>query len=751
MSDRLKRLWWVFLLIGPAVLFGPIIFRDESLFWGTPMLQFVPWRTLAIDTIQNGHLPLWNPYSGMGAPLMANYQSGLLYPPNWLYVLTGPAWGQAILVALHLIWTGAGMALLMRRLGASLPARVLSALAFSLSGYLVSRAGFLSINAAAAWLPWIILYAERLIDSCTSEEGRPNRALFWLVIVLAMQWLAGHAQTAWYTLVMVGLWMIWRTVGLLDERRSILRIWSRFALAGLLAAFLAAPQLLTTLEYLANSYRAESLDPAFAMTYSFWPWRLLGLIVPNLFGSPVSGDYWGYGNFWEDAIYMGILPLLMVGIALRRIRAKDHRAWSLLRFLMGISVGALVLALGDNTPIFPFLFRHLPTFDLFQAPTRWMLLFVFSLSIIAGLGFDVWSPPRGRGLYWTRLLTAGAGVIGLAAWLGSTLLLNTQPTFVGAFVVAGLWLFLTGVLALAKEKLDSDCWNALALIVILIDLVTAGWGLNPSVPTQVYETKMATYPDFSRRYFLPTELEYSLTYEHYFTFDSFEGLHAWADVLRDGVPNTNMLSGVSSVNNFDPIRSERTERWIEVLDELPSNTLDAFLQSANVGLVASDPDGGDLQYRPIPNAQRAYLVPLAVEAESLDDALRLVLQSDFDPFQQVIIEGDVRPDQILSAIELETIRIAPNTGPNRVSIDVSSTSGGWLILADAWYPGWQADIDGVPTPIYPANLAFRAVWLPPGQHSVTFNYAPVSLQIGTALFVAAIIVLIGLRLSWKRN
>ncbi len=61
------------------------IFTGKAMFWGTPMLQFSPWWAQAWRTLQSGQLPLWNPLVGMGAPLLANYQSALLYPPTWVY------------------------------------------------------------------------------------------------------------------------------------------------------------------------------------------------------------------------------------------------------------------------------------------------------------------------------------------------------------------------------------------------------------------------------------------------------------------------------------------------------------------------------------------------------------------------------------------------------------------------------------------------------------------------------------------
>src|SRR3989304_1514858 len=103
--------------IGPVVLFGPVLVRGHVLYWGTPLLQFVPWRTAAFDLIRQGRLPLWNPLLGMGAPLLANYRSAVLYPPNWILAIPAAGWGEGLLVLAHLVLGGGGTALLLRRLG----------------------------------------------------------------------------------------------------------------------------------------------------------------------------------------------------------------------------------------------------------------------------------------------------------------------------------------------------------------------------------------------------------------------------------------------------------------------------------------------------------------------------------------------------------------------------------------------------------------------------------------------------------
>src|SRR5260221_6258931 len=105
--------------------------------------------------MRGGHLPLWNPLLGNGAPLLANYQAAVLYPTNWLAVLLPLDLTQPWLAALHLAWAGAGMVTLARLLKLPPLSQAISGLAFGLSQYLVARVSFLSINATVAWLPWI--------------------------------------------------------------------------------------------------------------------------------------------------------------------------------------------------------------------------------------------------------------------------------------------------------------------------------------------------------------------------------------------------------------------------------------------------------------------------------------------------------------------------------------------------------------------------------------------------------------------
>jgi hypothetical protein len=745
-----ERVVWL-TAVGPMVLLGPGLLLGRVLFWGTPLLQFVPWRIYALSVLRQGYLPLWNPLVGMGAPLLANYQSALIYPPHLLLLVVDPAWGSGLLVMLHLMWAGVGMALLARRLEMDRLGQCIAGLAFGLSGYLVARSGFFSINATASWLPWIILAADRMIAAQydTTDWRSRIRSCIPLAIALAFQWTAGHAQTAWYSLILLGTWVVWRSAARRGWRELAANL-AGLAAAGVSAFALAAPQLLPTLEYLAHSSRAQTLDPEMALTYSFWPWRFLGMLSPSIFGNPASGDYWGYGNFWEDAIYIGVLPLLLAIMALARALLRRGHHVGLTTYLAGVGAIAVLLALGSNTPVFPWLFGTVPTFGLFQAPTRWMLLFVFGLALLAGAGATSWTKVEGRALYWSRLGTAGAGAVAGAAWLTRLILPEVEPTLIRAMSIAGLWLFLAGVLVLLRREQASAGWTIAVAVIVAADVVIAGIGLNPMTASDLYRGRsmVAQSVDDGHRLFFPSELEQEVKFDWAFQFDRFNTLQDWRLVRESGLPNVTLLDSLPSASNFDPLHPERSAEWMKKLQQ--TEHPEPLLRLMDVGwLAVADPSRDvPVEYRRIPGGARARLVPGAQLMESAEAALAVVTDPDFDPDGVVVLEAGVG-EPLPASGGGGTAVVVPSEDPNRVTIDVDADGPTWLLLSDVWYPGWEARVDGVPTAIWRGNYLFRAVPIPAGGHVVEFSYRPQSFLVGMLLAAAAVLGLAGAGL-WSR-
>lgn len=745
---RERLLPWVSIVMGPLLLLGPALLRGEVLFWGTPLLQFVPWREFAFDAIRQGHLPLWNPLLGMGAPLIANYQSALFYPVNWLLGFIGVAEGHGWVVLLHWIWGGAGMVVLARQLGIRPLGQSVAGLGWGLGSGLVARAGFLSINAAAAWMPWVVAGCERM--TADSHAGPRFRSMIPLTLSLGMQWLAGHAQTAAYTLVLAAIWCGWRGQQLRGWT-GLPRAWGRLILAAAMAFALAAVQLLPTAEYLIFSARRGGLEEGFALTYSLWPWRILGLLLPGLFGSPVQHDYWGYANYWEDALYIGVIPLLLSGAAVMRGLRGLEQWKGEARLLTAVALGSLVLALGKNTPFFVFLFRHVPGFDLFQAPTRWNLVFVFCLGLLAGFGADGWKVPTGWALYWTRLGTAGAAALGLSAWQLGPRLLDVEPSFIRAFSIAGLWLFVAGVLALTRRSPPGAMWTTAVSACVLADLVWANWGLNPTTSPALYRQPGALAGQIStaHRLHLPSSITRQLTFERFFRFDTFDPGEDW-NLARDwGLPNTTMLDGLRSADNFDPLLPARYADWMERVEAAPPSIRDPLLDLMDVGWLGTL-EGDRVVYAKRAGAARVRLFHRAVAVPDGELALRRMCAPGFRPETTLVVEGPADrverwiggPAEVLAFEDLD---------PNRVRVRVRAPEGAWLLLADSWYPGWQGEVDGENATVYRADYLFRAVWIPPGEHEVRFEYVPWSFWLGALCSGLSAMAALAAVWRWRRG
>jgi hypothetical protein len=826
MSERAPWYTYLPLLVFPFFIFAPIILSGNALFWGTPLTQFIPWWTLAWESILDGKVPLWNDFLGMGAPLLANYQSALIYPPTWLYLLmymlggvSTMAWFQAIMVVLHLAWASFGMALLIRQLRLGRLAQVIGGLSFGLSGYLVARAGFMSINAAVAWMPWIVLGATKLAEANilwgnsrggnSSEKSRRIHTLLsatlLLICYLTLQLLAGHAQSTWYTILLASIWFLYFSVSrpwgakeadvqeggendkngleldtqenknpVFDRIRNVLSqpVSTGILLFGsvlLVAVLLASVQLLPTAEYLLQSQRSAAVDYEFAMNYSFWPWRFLSFLTPDLFGNPAVGDYWGFANYWEDAIYVGLIPFVLAISALvtrgKGVSVKTVVKPKFVYFLLILILFSFIIALGRNTPVFPWLYQFIPTFDMFQAPTRFSIVAVFSLSVLAAIGADSWYRPRDRSLYWLRLgIMAAAAVTigaGLALLFSRSLTMDIRPSFIRAVALLGIWGIGLGFLTLrAPQKNPNQSqkkwgwWHWAVVIWVGLDLVVAGWGLNPGVDLHVYTEESPTTAEIMSklgvgRLYLPAKDEDQLKFDRFLRFDTFYPFNEegeWLDLRAVQLPNVSILDGIPTANNFDPLLPGRYTHWMEKLAEVNLDTRDRMLNLMGVSVVETIDSSGQfgVRFDQREAFPRIRWSSCGKEVESGESALEVITDGTIDFETNVVLEN---PAQYCSPTGSADLKIMTSDA-GRMTLKSFSAEPGYMVIADVWYPGWSAYMDGKSVPLLRANYLFKAVPVPKGEHEVTVVYQPILIYLGAGLSGLTFVTLIILVAVW---
>ena len=123
---------------------------------------------------------------------------------------------------------------------------------------------------------------------------------------------------------------------------------------------------------------------------------------------------------------------------------------------------------------------------------------------------------------------------------------------------------------------------------------------------------------------------------------------------------------------------------------------------------------------------------------------------DFDPRRTVILEKDPGFPKGRAAPGNSTARIV-SYRDRSVDVDVEMAADGFLVLSDAYYPGWAVSVDGQATELYRADYLLRAVRVPAGHHSVLFRYAPMSFRVGASVSAASGLFAFGLLRLGRRN
>lgn len=366
-------------ILSGAWRLGGVSALEDDLLYYLPMRQYVGERIAA------GEWPLWNPLVGMGTSLAADPQSGLWYPPTWLFAIAPALIAYPLTVILHFALAGWGMYRFLRASRRDWASAFMGAIAFEFCGFLIAHRVHLTMHEAVAWVPWMLYAWRRLADNGRFKYLALGAGIFGL------QMLVQHTQISIMTAIVVTAYV---AVVLFPDRRSLLWQYSIGMAAG---AAIGAVQTIPTLMQLSVSGRGV---PAFAtfVENSWVPSSALMLLFPMFFGNRTPAfwgtEWWGLSHFCEQFAYGSIIVLVLAvsshtflaASPPRRVAASGACSRLQLRretaFWWGVSIIALVLALGEFTPISRVLF-HVPVYRNLRVPARWVLVWSLAMPILA--------------------------------------------------------------------------------------------------------------------------------------------------------------------------------------------------------------------------------------------------------------------------------------------------------------------------------------------------------------------------------
>lgn len=773
------------------------------------IVEYYPQFSIAAEAWRAGHPPLWDPYSLCGYPLLASSHVAGLYPPRaLLFALLDLPLAIDLTQILHVFLSGLAMWLFMRKRGAAPFGSAVAAVAWMLSGPCMAWMELIEIGGLAVGLPltlWLL---------ADGHAGR-RTSYAWAGVALGVMFWTGQSPYALYVWMVAALYAVyllgekWRQTG---QRRDVLA--DALALGGtvLVGGLLACAQVLPTLQLAADSQRPTMpIDYLITTHRQFLAGLPATMLFPDLFGNPADGFALrriftgGYFTFMETHGYVGVLTIFAFLVGAVAARRRDGA------FFLWLAAAVLIV---PATPLYGLLY-HSATVWQRLVPTRMLVIVSFCVVVVAGLGADMLAARRLR-LAWMAwsagLLALGwaAALLWADGWLGQpahldalvhrllaggfvrlpdrslflddaahlsavTQAVRAYPTTWSAWKPC-LWLGGCAVLALVarwpartaggyrQPRVPDAAWRTLALGLLVADLVSWGAHFNTAVPraavyppAPVLEWIKAQGSDEAYRVLGIASVKPCTTVPAR-VMDV-----AGYDSLYPGVMATVLSraenSAVASVahpyfNQVFPITHADSRLW----NIMAARWIVAY---PDVTLPADrfTPRFEHRMLRVYENRQalpRAWYVPAARTmprgGEADERAMLDYLDGPrFDPRREVVLE---RPTAAASSPPPDapaTCRIT-RAGLERVTLVVDAPADGWAVLADTWYPGWDAQLDGKPVPLLRANFFARAVAVPRGTHVVEMRYAPPAFRAGRSLAgLGLFAALVWAVVAWRRQ
>ncbi len=274
-------------------------------------------------SLRKGTVPFWNPYQGLGQPLLSNYWSAVLYPPNWLHLILPPAWWDMVYL---LNWLLAAVFLYayLRLLGVEKgPSLVGSALIFS-NGYFQFFLAVREIPAVVAWWPLLLYGVERAIR----EPTWPAR--HWVLAFSVYCSIAGgHPEATFMSLFVV---LVYALIRLATRPRSAWRAFIAIVPGSLAGLLTAAPIWINFASYAFTNYSQHPAGSSFGQLHLGFK-TLATYFFPYIYGrlhfmpyGPITGWEWNLSPGWFPV--MGLfLALVSLSLLLKKPRWGPGFLW----------------------------------------------------------------------------------------------------------------------------------------------------------------------------------------------------------------------------------------------------------------------------------------------------------------------------------------------------------------------------------------------------------------------------------------
>jgi hypothetical protein len=691
-------------------------------------LTFLSYNTKL--AIESGQAALWTPYFYGGHPLIG-IPENFLFDLNFIfiYLLRDIYLSMNLSVLSYFFIAGLGMYLLSFALFQSKRAAFISALIYMFNGFMASFVmnGHLNILEGYSLIPLVFFFVHRAIKS----DGLKLCSIQGIVcgILLAMQILAGSMIMFIYTVLLVGAYMAFSLIGK-NFRQTALKVLLAGVLMGVTCLGISAVKLLPSMEFVAMSSRSGSVQ------------------FQEFLGNPISiggavNVITGYGDYVFSAS-IGILGLLLLLYGLSNYRKK------IVLFSALLIIFSILFASG--TFVAGFMYK-LPAFGKLRHIERALVLFIFSVSLLIGLGFDSVSKKLAKfsqkkkyqyalfGLIAALVVFEAVslhdmpkaarvfqpdevGVLNYMARDGSdfrtmNLVLNDIIGAAGYNYYAqkgiseikgggGIWIneFIP-YLSVAQTSLSAKVLNIMSVKYLVSDYEISSQGMvlvgnfSPCVDcgglVDAFGTMLYKNDMFMPRYYSPPNAVLLVG-------DKNSAMQATYNLMSGGLDvSKTILVESAALDNFDAKVLGNFGAVVMLGGELNAEAVSKLREYAGNG---------------------GILLPNLIEGKkSVDgDDLKLVFG--------------------IPARNMTEVKVLEYSN-NRVALDIKEIKG-WMYVSErfAHFPGWHASVDGKEIPLFRSNDVASAVYLENGGEKLVFDYKPDSYVLGKRITWASLALIL---------
>ena len=718
------------------IFWGDVVFGFHFLFDMDIHSEFLPLQKFLQFSFSNGGQGWWNPYSALGAPVLADGHANNYYIPTMIFRFLDGGYRQlGLLWGLHLLYCFYFLRKLSSQMGLEFRYSFFPPIIFTFCGYLTAVNSNFPYALGITHTPALFYLLLKI-----SSKDRKDYAFFFGVL-FSQFFMSGYFPFIFNTIVALMIFFLFSA-----SREDYRRWLPNLCISAITAILFSLPQLLPTIELISESVFNTGMKYDHMISNSLSPRLLLSYLFPSFWGlnDPLNYSYsdnftdriQGYFDYDELHNYIGILPLFFAFLSLKNSRKSKYS-----RALLALGISTFLLSLGGYAPFVYKPLSQISGFNYFKDPSKWSIHLNFCLSLLAGFGLQGYFNEK-KDLKTTILhffLLCTPIFVGLTFLLVPELtslkkhllsvhsfpscrlddisiflcnIFDTVSPFKQTILVTvGSLLVLSLPISSVKKSLGIIIFVFIELLLIESPVILRTTHAFFQEPAHIKELKRLSSSFRSINGVIPNESEalsfgflngdigayyqiHTLTINSPFVTKARGHLEEWTN--RRGMVEFHRFSSEESLVELTPL-----------------------LASFNVGQILSQDYSISHIPAPLPRAYVSYSEVIVKEKDQLDHFLESCKSGKC--LEAVISEKSNHPQRKLPLTPAKISFVSTE----EVEIYAEAVDQGVLVYTDHFYPGWRVTVNGVPSKILLINGLFKGVRIDgPGRHKIAFYFDP---------------------------